>query len=71
MNINTHANAVKTVLRPGATPLWARVPRQSPYGLRRSLPAIVYFPRVRVLDKSVSQGSTPTQGEHHATTETA
>jgi len=63
MNTSSHANAGKTVLGPGATPLWARVPRPSPYGLRGSLPATVYFPRVRIVDKSMTQSSTPNTGE--------
>ncbi len=59
MNVTSHANAGKTVLGPGATPLWTQVPRQSPYGLRWSLPAIACFPRVRIVDKSMSQRFNP------------
>jgi hypothetical protein len=55
MNTSSHANAGKTVLGPGATPLWTQEPRQSPYGLRGSLPATVCFPRVRIGDKSMTK----------------
>jgi hypothetical protein len=40
-----NSNAAKNILWPGATPFWALVSRQNPFGLRGSLPATVNWLR--------------------------
>ena len=39
------SDAAKNILWPGATPFWALVSRQNPFGLRGSLPATVNWLR--------------------------
>jgi Isoprenylcysteine carboxyl methyltransferase (ICMT) family len=64
MNTTNNAGAGKNLLWPGATPLWARVSRQNPFGLRGSLPAAVCPPCRRTSQLSRdrnAEGSCPSR----------
>ena len=44
----SNSDAAKNILWPGATPFWALLSRQNPFGLRGSLPATVNWLRCRL-----------------------